>query len=59
LEQHFKFIFDQVEKQNGLQVIVLEHAYLHKNERYKKAVKYRWPRASNERLIPPDWPEKE
>jgi hypothetical protein len=58
LEKHFNFIFDQVEKQTGLQVIILEHAYLHKNERYKNATKYRWPRNGTERLIPQDWPDK-
>lgn len=59
LEKHFNFIFNQVEKQKGLQVIILEHAYLHKNERYKKATKYKWPRGGNERLIPPNWPDFE
>ena len=58
LEKHFNFIFDQVEKQTGLQVIVLEHAYLYKNKRYTDAVKYRWPRSSSERLIPSDWPDR-
>lgn len=57
LEKHFNFIFDQVEKLSGLQVIILEHAYLHKNEKYVKATKYRWPRSSSERLIPTDWPD--
>lgn len=57
LEKHFNFIFDQVEKQSGLQVIVLEHAYLNKNDRYKKATKYKWPREGEERLIPQDWPD--
>jgi hypothetical protein len=59
LEKHFNFIFDQVEKQNGLQVIVLEHAYLHKNNRFKEATKYKWPRDGEERLIPKDWPDIE
>jgi len=59
LEKHFNFIFDEVEKQKGLQVIILEHAYLHKNNRYKKATKYKWPRDGEERLIPKDWPELE
>ena len=44
LEKHFNFIFNEVEKQSGLQVIILEHAYLHKNDRYTKATKYKWPR---------------
>ncbi len=57
LEKHFNFIFDQVAKQKGLQVIVLEHAYLYKNERYKKATKYKWPRDGEERLIPQNWPD--
>ena len=43
--------------QKGLQVIVLEHAYFHKNEKYKKATKYKWPRNGEERLIPNDWPD--
>ena len=57
LEKHFNFIFNEVEKQKGLQVIVLEHAYLHKNEKYKKATKYKWPRDGKERLIPMEWPD--
>lgn len=59
LEKHFNFIFDQVEKQKGLQVIVLEHAYLHKNSRYREATKYKWPRDGEERLIPQNWPDLE
>lgn len=57
LEKHFNFIFDQVEAQTGLQVIVLEHAYLYRNHRYTSAVKYQWPRKSIERLIPSEWPD--
>jgi hypothetical protein len=56
LSRHFKFIFDHVAKISGLQVIILEHAFLSKNEQYKKAAKYRWPRNSDDRLIPSDWP---
>ncbi|WP_207429013.1 DUF3732 domain-containing protein [Pedobacter sp. SYSU D00535] len=57
LEKHFDFIFSQVASQSGLQVIVLEHAYLSYHEEYKKATKYRWPKVSNDKLIPSDWPE--
>ncbi len=57
LEKHFNFIFNQVEAQSGLQVIILEHAYLYKNDKYRSAVKYKWPRNSIERLIPSDWPD--
>lgn len=59
LDKHFNFIFNEVEKQSGLQVIILEHAYLHKNDRYTKATKYKWPRDGQERLIPIDWPDIE
>lgn len=57
LEKHFDFIFSQVASQNGLQVIVLEHAYLSYHDAYKKATKYQWTKISNDKLIPSDWPE--
>jgi hypothetical protein len=57
LEKHFDFIFSQVANQKGLQVIILEHAYLSYHEKYKKATKYQWPKISNDKLIPSDWPE--
>jgi hypothetical protein len=56
LRKHFDFIFDQVEKNEGLQVIILEHAYLGSSTRFKNAVKYRWPKNCPEKLIPSDWP---
>lgn len=56
LYKHFKFIFNQVEKITGLQVIILEHAYLSNSEKFKASTKYRWPKNSSERLIPNDWP---
>ncbi|WEA01772.1 DUF3732 domain-containing protein [Mucilaginibacter sp. SJ] len=57
LEKHFNFIFKQVQEQKGLQVIILEHAYLSYHEAYKKATKYKWPKIANDKLIPSDWPE--
>ncbi|WP_131537882.1 DUF3732 domain-containing protein [Pedobacter nototheniae] len=57
LEKHFDFIFTQVANQNGLQVIVLEHAYLSYHDEYKRATKYQWPKVSKDKLIPSDWPE--
>lgn len=56
LKKHFDFIFKEVEERNGLQVIVLEHAYFHKDARYREAVKYRWTQQNGEKLIPIDWP---
>jgi len=55
LAKHFDFIFKQVEA-DGIQVIVLEHAYLKNDSRFVKAAKYRWPKTGNDKLIPPDWP---
>ena len=57
MEKHFDFIFSQIANQNGLQVIVLEHAYLSDHKKYKEATKYIWPKNSNDKLIPSDWPE--
>jgi hypothetical protein len=56
LTQHFDFIFKQVEIQAGLQVIILEHADLRDHSKYKDAVKYRWPKNGDEKLIPSNWP---
>lgn len=56
IRKHFDFIFQQVEDNDGLQAIILEHAYLTNSEKYKKATKYRWPKNCEEKLIPSDWP---
>ncbi len=56
LLQYFETIFDEVDREESLQVIVLEHAYFKKHERYKKSVKYRWKK-NKDGLIPKDWPE--
>lgn len=56
LLQYFDFMFKEVERETGLQVIVLEHAYFSDDKRYKDAVRYRWRKDGTERLIPPEWP---
>ncbi len=56
LLKYFDFMFKEVERETGLQVIVLEHAYFTDDERYKNAVRYRWRKDGTERLIPPEWP---
>ncbi len=58
LRRYFKFLFKEVSKRSGLQVIVLEHAYFGDDEQYRNAVKYRWPKKGHERLIPSEWPTK-
>ncbi|PUZ25497.1 hypothetical protein DCC81_14530 [Chitinophaga parva] len=58
LHKHFDFIFNQVASEHGLQVIVIEHAYLKNDPRFVTATKYRWPKNGQEKLIPSDWPTK-
>lgn len=58
LLRYFDFMFNEVQRRDGLQVIVLEHAYLTDDKRYKDAVRYRWRKDGKERLIPPEWPAR-
>lgn len=53
LKTYFDVLFDEVEAQQTLQVIVLEHAYFADYERYKRAVRKRWN--DEEKLIPSGW----
>ncbi|MDF6002580.1 DUF3732 domain-containing protein [Pseudomonas aeruginosa] len=55
MRQHIDFLFDEVNARNGLQVILLEHAYFPHDPRYVSATKERWTRASGKGLIPKDW----
>ncbi|MCW3481046.1 DUF3732 domain-containing protein [Neisseriaceae bacterium JH1-16] len=55
MRQHIDFLFKEVAARTGLQVILLEHAYFKDDERYVKATKQRWTRASGNALIPKDW----
>ncbi|MHA6689304.1 DUF3732 domain-containing protein [Devosia sp. A449] len=54
-----KFLFDETGRQNGLQVILIEHAYISEDPRYVQAVRQRWNSITNERLIPLDWPMRQ
>ena len=55
MRQHIDFLFKEVEARNGLQVLLLEHAYFPFDPRYVSATKERWTRASGKGLIPRDW----
>lgn len=57
LLQYFNKLFNEVDKGESLQIIVLEHAYFKNHKRYKESVKYRWKKGETG-LIPKDWPEK-
>ncbi|MDQ0257094.1 CRISPR/Cas system CMR-associated protein Cmr5 small subunit [Evansella vedderi] len=57
LLQFFELLFKEVDRQESLQVIVLEHAYFKNHDKYKSSVRYRWKKGENG-LIPNGWPEK-
>jgi hypothetical protein len=56
LKQYFDVLFQEVEEQKTLQIIVLEHAYFTDDERYVNAVKTQWDQSN--KLIPFDWPDR-
>ncbi|HAT3925994.1 DUF3732 domain-containing protein [Citrobacter meridianamericanus] len=55
MRKHINFLFDEVNGEEGLQVILLEHAYFVDDVRYVEATKQRWTRESGEALIPKSW----
>jgi hypothetical protein len=54
LRKYFDALFNEVEVQEDLQIIILEHAYFADDERFIKAVGDRL--LETEKLIPADWP---
>lgn len=52
------FVFKETDRRQGLQVILLEHAYISDNSRYVESIKCRWTKKTNEKLIPVDWPTR-
>ncbi len=59
MRKHINFIFSEVAKNAGLQVLLIEHAYFPDDQRYVAATKERWTKASKKALIPVDWPTRE
>jgi hypothetical protein len=53
------FIFSETAKATGLQVLLIEHAYMENDDRYVGATIERWTRANGIKLIPDDWPVRE
>lgn len=56
MQKIVRFLFDETARQTGLQVILIEHAYIEEDPEYVAAVKGRWTKASGVKLIPSDWP---
>ncbi|MCR9256695.1 MAG: DUF3732 domain-containing protein [Alphaproteobacteria bacterium] len=51
-------LFDETARRIGLQVILIEHAYISDDSRYVNATRERWTKSSGAKLIPADWPER-
>lgn len=56
MQKIVRFLFEETARQAGLQVILIEHAYLEEDPEYIAAIKGRWTKASGIKLIPVDWP---
>lgn len=56
MQKIVRFLFEETARQAGLQVILIEHAYIEEDPEYVAAVKGRWTKASGVKLIPTDWP---
>lgn len=59
MRQHIDFLFEEVASRQGLQVLLIEHAYFADDSRYVAATRERWTRHSGKALIPLDWPMRE
>lgn len=58
MQKIVRFLFEETSRQEGLQVILIEHAYIEEDPEYVGAVKGRWTKASGVKLIPSDWPTR-
>jgi len=59
MRRHIDFLFDEIGRRTGLQVLLIEHAYFADDPRYVRATRERWTRASGRALIPLDWPTRD
>ena len=58
MRQIVRFLFDETARRTGLQIILIEHAYIGDDPEYVEAIRGRWTSQTNEKLIPPDWPAR-
>jgi hypothetical protein len=59
MRKHIDFLFAEVKRRAGLQVLLIEHAYFADDPRYVHATRERWTRASGHALIPLEWPTRD
>jgi len=55
LLRYFNVLFNEADRRQGLQVLILEHAYFTDHDRFRAATIERW--RNGLALIPNDWPE--
>ncbi|PDS29256.1 DUF3732 domain-containing protein [Rhizobium phaseoli] len=58
MQKIVRFVFEETARRPGLQVILLEHAFIDEDPDYVAAVRERWPKSSGKKLIPSDWPAR-
>lgn len=58
MRRHLDFLFNETAAQNGLQVLLIEHAFFGDDPRYVKATRMRWNKMSEDALIPRAWPRR-
>ncbi|PWD01877.1 ABC transporter ATP-binding protein [Pseudomonas amygdali pv. lachrymans] len=59
MRRHLNFLFNETAAQEGLQVLLIEHAFFGDDQRYVAATRKRWHKLSEDALIPFDWPRRE
>ncbi|MDZ4021888.1 DUF3732 domain-containing protein [Pseudomonas sichuanensis] len=59
MRKHLDFLFNTTSAQEGLQVLLIEHAYFGDDPRYVAATRKRWNKISGDALIPLDWPRRQ
>jgi len=59
MRRHIDFLFAETARREGLQVLLIEHAYFADDPRYVAATRERWTRASGRALIPLTWPTRD
>lgn len=58
MRRHLDFLFNETVAQQGLQVLLIEHAFFGDDQRYVAATRKRWHKLSKDALIPFDWPRR-
>lgn len=58
MRRHIDFLFEETAAQEGLQVLLIEHAFFGDDPRYVAATRKRWNKLSEDALIPRDWPKR-